>query len=161
MFETVEATEFYCSKGLNRYFSFIPVRNVFSAPTREVRPRKMLYGNDSVVCPQVRFKKYVLPHLLNIELDRQSLFGLHVHSCSHWLRPRIWAHIRGRYWSAKIDGNSLWPPGLPLGAMFKNVSRKVLLVQKSVVLSQMRYAPIAARKAFYVISAAQKKVFIP
>jgi hypothetical protein len=25
---------------------------------------------------------------LNMELDLQSLFGLHVHSCIHWLRPR-------------------------------------------------------------------------
>ncbi len=24
--------------------------------------------------------------------------------------PRIWAHIRGHYWSAKIDDISLWPP---------------------------------------------------
>ncbi len=24
--------------------------------------------------------------------------------------PRIWAHIRGRYWSAKIYDISLWPP---------------------------------------------------
>jgi hypothetical protein len=24
-------------------------------------------------------------HRLNMELDLQSLFGLHVHSCSHWL----------------------------------------------------------------------------
>jgi len=24
--------------------------------------------------------------------------------------PRIWAHIRGRYWLAKIDDISLWPP---------------------------------------------------
>jgi hypothetical protein len=46
----------------------------------------------------------------HMELDIQSLFGLHVHSCTHWLRPRnslpplrIWTHIRGRYWSAKID----------------------------------------------------------
>jgi hypothetical protein len=23
-----------------------------------------------------------------MELDLHSLFGLHVHSCSHWLRPR-------------------------------------------------------------------------
>jgi hypothetical protein len=46
-----------------------------------------------------------------MELDLQSLFGLHVQSCTHWLRPRnapppvprILAHIRGRYWSAKID----------------------------------------------------------
>ncbi len=52
-----------------------------------------------------------LSHRLNMELDLQSLFGLHVHSCTHWLRPRTpppstprsWAHIRGRYWSAKID----------------------------------------------------------
>ncbi len=49
-----------------------------------------------------------------MELDLQILFGLHVHSCTHWLRPRtppprIWAHIRGRYWSAKIDDISLWP----------------------------------------------------
>jgi hypothetical protein len=53
-----------------------------------------------------------------MELDLQSLFGLHVHSCTHWLRhrnppppfPRIWTHIRGRYWSAKIDDISLRPP---------------------------------------------------
>jgi hypothetical protein len=24
-----------------------------------------------------------------MELDLKSLFGLHVHSCAHWLRPRI------------------------------------------------------------------------
>ncbi len=54
-------------------------------------------------------------HRLNIELDLQSLFGLHVHSFTHWLRPRIpppppiWAHIRGRYWSAKIE-TSLFKP---------------------------------------------------
>jgi hypothetical protein len=43
-----------------------------------------------------------------------KFFGLHVHSCSHWLRPspipRIWAHKRGRYWSAKIDRISFGPP---------------------------------------------------
>ncbi len=26
-------------------------------------------------------------HRLNMELDLQSLFGLPVHSCTHWLRP--------------------------------------------------------------------------
>ncbi len=25
---------------------------------------------------------------LNMELDPQSLFWLHMHSCTHWLRPR-------------------------------------------------------------------------
>ncbi len=27
-------------------------------------------------------------HRLNMELVPQNLFGLHVHSCTHWLRPR-------------------------------------------------------------------------
>jgi hypothetical protein len=62
------------------------------------------------------------PHRLNMELDLQSLFGLHVqfvHRCTYWLRPPatsppcIWAQIRGRYWSAKIDDIFLWPPGEP------------------------------------------------
>jgi hypothetical protein len=26
---------------------------------------------------------------INMELDLQSLFGLHVYSCTHWLRPSI------------------------------------------------------------------------
>jgi hypothetical protein len=54
-------------------------------------------------------------HRLNMELDLQSLFSLYKHSCTHWLGPhnpsapsrRMWAHIRGRYWSVKIDDISL------------------------------------------------------
>ncbi len=59
-----------------------------------------------------------LMHRLNMELDLQSLFGLHVYSCTHWLRPRnpappsAFGLIRGRYWSAKIDDVSLWLPAL-------------------------------------------------
>ncbi len=58
---------------------------------------------------------------VNMELDLQSLFGHHMSSCTHWLRscnppppppPTIWAHVRGRYWSAKIDDISLWLPGV-------------------------------------------------
>jgi hypothetical protein len=65
-------------------------------------------------------------HILYMELDLQSLFGLHVHSCTHWLRPRnppprIWAHIRGRYWSAKID-ISLSPPAVYIGPSFLSFS---------------------------------------
>jgi hypothetical protein len=26
-------------------------------------------------------------HRLNMELELQSLYGLHVHSCTHWLKP--------------------------------------------------------------------------
>jgi hypothetical protein len=29
-----------------------------------------------------------VPYSLNMELDLHSLFELHVHSCTHWLRPR-------------------------------------------------------------------------
>ncbi len=49
-----------------------------------------------------------------------KFIGLHMYSCTHWLRPRIppsprlWTHlrVRGRYWSAKIDDISLWPSNL-------------------------------------------------
>ncbi len=38
-----------------------------------------------------------LGHRLNMELDLQKIFGLHVmwcvHSCSHWLRPRKNPHL--------------------------------------------------------------------
>jgi hypothetical protein len=72
-----------------------------------------------VYLPTVSARVEVLLHRLNMELDLQSLFGPHVYSCTHWLRPRTlppsprsWAHIRGRYWSDKIDDISLWPPAL-------------------------------------------------
>ncbi len=53
----------------------------------------------------------LIQHMLNMKLNLQSLFGHHVYSCTHWPRPppRIWAQIRGRYWSAKINDVSLWP----------------------------------------------------
>jgi hypothetical protein len=47
---------------------------------------------------------------LNMELDPQRLFGIlcvHLYSLANTPLPRIWAHIRGRYWSAKIDDISL------------------------------------------------------
>ncbi len=60
--------------------------------------------------------------MLSMMLDLQSLFEFAVHSCTHWLWPRrpqpppplpgLWAHIRWRYWSAKINDISLWPPGV-------------------------------------------------
>jgi hypothetical protein len=52
-------------------------------------------------------------HRLNMELDLQSLFGFLCTAVLIGLDPatppfpRIWAHIRGRYWSAKIDDISL------------------------------------------------------
>ncbi len=48
-----------------------------------------------------------------MELDFQSLFGL-LCSLAETLQlhpsPRIWAYIRGRYWSTKKDDISLKPP---------------------------------------------------
>ncbi len=47
---------------------------------------------------------------LNIEVDLQSLFGLLCIQLYSWLRPRnspLPPHIRGRYWSAKVDDISL------------------------------------------------------
>ncbi len=41
------------------------------------------------------------------------VFGLHVHSCTPQPpspHPHIWAHIRGRYWSAMIDDITLCDP---------------------------------------------------
>jgi hypothetical protein len=59
-------------------------------------------------------------HRLNMELDLQILFGLHVHSWTHWLIPLqlpplpafglIYEGAIGR--KAKIDDISLWPPWL-------------------------------------------------
>ncbi len=59
-----------------------------------------------------------LGHRLNMELDLQSLFGVGFMCPAVFISwdpantpppppPHIWAHIRGRYWSAKIDDNSL------------------------------------------------------
>ncbi len=57
---------------------------------------------------------------LNMEVDLQSLFGLHIPWCAQLYSlaetpqlpssPRIRTRIRGRYWSAKIDDISLQPP---------------------------------------------------
>ncbi len=58
-----------------------------------------------------------------MDLDLQSLFGLHVTRCTQLYSlpetpqipyphiPGIWTRIRGRYWSGKIDDISLWLPG--------------------------------------------------
>ncbi len=54
-------------------------------------------------------------HMLNMELDVQSLFGHHVHSCTHWLRhathpppPHLGSNTRALLVSKK-DEISLWP----------------------------------------------------
>ncbi len=44
-------------------------------------------GVKSVVEVTVKSKEEN-QRLNNMELDLQSLFGLHVHSSTHWLRPR-------------------------------------------------------------------------
>jgi hypothetical protein len=69
---------------------------------------------------------YGLDHKLNMEVDIQRLFGPHVTWCAQLYSlaetpqtpppsppqsPCIGTRIRGRYWSAKIDDISLYPPG--------------------------------------------------
>jgi|LakMenE18May11ns_1017448.scaffolds.fasta_scaffold9631727_1 hypothetical protein len=47
-------------------------------------------------------------HRLNMEIDLQSLFGLHVHSCTYlYLLAEAPQLPPPRYWSAKIDDISL------------------------------------------------------
>jgi hypothetical protein len=78
-----------------------------------------------------------------MELDLQSFFGLHVYSCIHWLKhlnppnPSIWAHIRWRYWSTKIDDISLCPLHLP--QLFPNIFLASSLVKLSIILSLLAY----------------------
>ncbi len=43
-------------------------------------------------------KSMKLIYRLNMELNLQSLFGLHVHSCTHWLRPRTPLPPTPRVW---------------------------------------------------------------
>jgi hypothetical protein len=68
------------------------------------RPEGEMGINDSASGTQI-----LLDHGLNMQLDLRSLFGL---LCTTVLigwdtatppSPRIWAHIRGCYWPAKID----------------------------------------------------------
>ncbi len=52
---------------------------------------------------------------LNMEVNLQSFFwAVQLHSLAETPQlppsPRIWAHIRGRYWSSKIDDISLCNP---------------------------------------------------
>jgi hypothetical protein len=65
--------------------------------------------------------------MFNMELDPQSLFGFHVHSCTHWLRPcnplKIWAHIRGRYLSTKKDDIFLCPSDKNISAFCLPLTR--------------------------------------
>jgi hypothetical protein len=53
---------------------------------------------------------YGFTHRFNMKLDLQSLFGLRVPSCNHWLRPRIPPAYTRAILAAKIDDISLWPP---------------------------------------------------
>ncbi len=43
--------------------------------------------------------------------------------------PRIWAHIRRRYWSAKIDDISLWPPAISYRCPSYPIERPFSLIQ--------------------------------
>ncbi len=72
-------------------------------------------GASTLLLPvKIRIKiKFTSKHTFrgkNMELNFQSLFGLYSLADTPQIypsSPRIWAHIRGRYWSDKIDDISL------------------------------------------------------
>ncbi len=78
---------------------FIGLSLILVASLFDIRPLKQQGESaSSVIIGYI----YGVSHSLNMELDLQSLFWLHVHSCTHSLTPqlppfpRIWAHIRGQ-----------------------------------------------------------------
>ncbi len=87
---------------------------------------------SSTACRPTLLLATLLCHrkILNMELYLQSK----VYLGSMWIAvligwdlatpsppPRIWAHIRGRYWSAKMDDISLWPPGHSAMVLLANI----------------------------------------
>jgi hypothetical protein len=72
---------------------------LFHGPYTHRNPLCLGVGFDEVGGPAEGQEQLTLHHRLNMELDPQSLFGLHVHRCTDWLRPatpllpRIWAHL--------------------------------------------------------------------
>jgi hypothetical protein len=59
-----------------------------------------------------------ISHRFNMELDLQSLIGLHVRSCTHWLRPRnpppaFGLTNEGAIGQPRINATSLCEPQSP------------------------------------------------
>jgi hypothetical protein len=85
-----------------------------------------------------------------MELDLQSLFGLYVYSCTHWLRPlnfhpppAFWLIYEGAI--ARIDDTSLKPP-----------EKRIITLKHHLGITDlcMKYArPIPARRV--IVSASQ------
>jgi hypothetical protein len=87
-----------------------------------------------------------------MELDLQSLFGLHVYGSTHWLRPRIWAHKRGRYLSAKVDDISLSPPEINAREIGKLREHKKTFVEPMPQDVTSFLHLLDAPKIFYIVS---------
>jgi hypothetical protein len=93
---------------------------------------------------------YCTDHRLNMELDLQSLFRLHVTWCIQLYSlaetpqlsptPRIWTHIRGHFWSAKGDDISLEPPAI-YTVLNKYVSKFGMRQHSSLFYSLWCYPP--------------------
>ncbi len=69
----------------------------------------------------------LLRHMLNMQLDLQSFFGLlcTAETPAASPLPQHWAQIQGRYWSAKIDDISMIPPALHPFDLYTGSIRKV------------------------------------
>ncbi len=110
---SVESILDYCVYRVSSFPLLHKARFVITT-TREITERCSLLNVETEVYGDSKSTN----HRFNMELDLHSLFGLPVHhSWTHWLRPRnpspsprIWTHIRGRCWSAKIDDIPLRPP---------------------------------------------------
>jgi hypothetical protein len=95
-----------------------------ASPKKWKNVKKTKNKNACVLCVIVTILIDWLPHRLNMELDLQSLFGLHVTWCAQLYSlaetpqlpppPAFGLALRGRYWSAKIDDISFtvtpWAP---------------------------------------------------
>jgi hypothetical protein len=66
-----------CSKKSHYCTTYIFIRNPFS----------FSWDVNFFMCCGLACEEMV-EHRLNMELDLQSLFGLHEHSCTQWQRPR-------------------------------------------------------------------------
>jgi hypothetical protein len=76
--------------------------------------KRNIEHNKIVIFDCLHFCNKGKTHRLNMELDLQSLFGLQVHSCAHWLRllnpppaPHLGSYTRALLVRTKIDDISL------------------------------------------------------
>ncbi len=92
-------------------------------PTSGQSKANTFLTNFQVVLPYTIISIFPFPllhrmqHRLNMKLDLQSLFGVHVHRCTHWLRPRTPPPHLGSYTRSRQDRRHLFCN--PLGRLLR------------------------------------------